>query len=905
MLACPPGDRRGLTDETSQVLRSVRPEADLEDARLGAAIGARLFGRDRPATVGRFRIQARLGSGGMGVVYGAHDPTLQRDVALKVLRADSDDDVRRRGLLREARAAAKIRHPHVVEIFDTGEDGGQVWIAMERCPGQTLRQWSTRPRSWRTVVGLFVQCGEALAAGHRLGVVHRDFKPHNVIVEDPESEQPRAKVVDFGLAAVVGPAEGDAGTSLVGGTPGYVAPEQVRGDPVDGRADQFSLCVALHEVLTGYGRQDLPRRPRAPRLPRWLLAVIERGRQPDREQRFPTMDALVARLRGGLARRRRIVATSLGTLALGLGLGGAWSMVRPVEDPCLGTTAAADAVWNDARVAELERWFDGVGPSPDRGATRFIDATERWIREWRERKLDLCQRARDRRVTPRVEELGKACLRRRLAAVAGLIDGALEHPPSVRAAARAVVEVQQLPDTLACDDAPALLRETIPEGSASDLEAIRAHDRAIAELGGRLRLAHYGSEVERTEAAVDRARALSHAPLLARALRLHGHALGEAGRIRQAITATNEAYLAAIEGRTDEVASDAALLLAWLDINHTHDLDRAEQWLHHARAWIVVLDDAPGWAEWHDYAGALAYERGDFEEAEGHHERSLALRRSTPKLRGSEWASLNGLAMDRQAQGKLEQAEQDARAALQALRDAMGPEHPYAARVLNNLGAIARRRGNVEQAYEYLHEALAHKRSALGDDSPELYSTLTNLGTAAWKLGRPDEALRRYREALDLLERALDPDDPRVAPGVLDYAISMAQLGRHAEALESYHRADSLFVTGGKEDHRGAIASRIGQGQCLVALGRPTEAREVLERALVQAETSSLLPMDRAELLLELARLRADDRASAHEARPLAREAQAICADTRGGPVCEAVSAWLASDALRGRAAAR
>src|SRR5580692_1242551 len=203
--------------------------------------------------VGRYRLLRLVGRGGMGEVYAAHDPELDRRVAIKILRADArPDDIEAARLLREAQAVAKLSHPNVVAIHDVGTAAGRMFLAMELVEGETLAIWlDSRPRSVGEIVRMFTLAGRGLAAAHRVGIVHRDFKPQNVMVS--RDETPR--VMDFGLAAHGGPASPNeprltrAGSIL--GTPLYMSPEQLLGQPVDPRADQFSFCVALWEALYG------------------------------------------------------------------------------------------------------------------------------------------------------------------------------------------------------------------------------------------------------------------------------------------------------------------------------------------------------------------------------------------------------------------------------------------------------------------------------------------------------------------------------------------------------------------------------------------------------------------------------------------------------------------------------
>ncbi|MCA9652041.1 MAG: protein kinase [Myxococcales bacterium] len=213
--------------------------------------------RLHPGTrVGRYEIQALLGRGGMGMVYAAHDPELSRTIAIKLLR--STDEARQARLLREARALARLSDRHVITIHDVGTFEGRVFLAMELLEGQTLLAWrSAGPRPWREVLRVYTDAGRGLQAAHAAGLVHRDFKPTNVMI----TEAGRVVVLDFGLVhAVEGePSLHDDDTAYDAseeegtltrtgqrlGTPAYMAPEQIRGDPLGPRTDQFGFCVAL------------------------------------------------------------------------------------------------------------------------------------------------------------------------------------------------------------------------------------------------------------------------------------------------------------------------------------------------------------------------------------------------------------------------------------------------------------------------------------------------------------------------------------------------------------------------------------------------------------------------------------------------------------------------------------
>jgi serine/threonine protein kinase len=275
------------------------------------------------AGIGRYGVVRCVGAGSMGIVYEARDPELGRRVALKLVRNDSRAATRSRGgqtrLLREARALARVSHPNVIAIYDVGTCPAGAFLAMELVAGGTLEDWLSLPRSWREILRVLRGAGEGLAAAHEAGVVHRDFKPANVLV----GRDGRARVSDFGLASLLddpeaaGPAPAPAPPDSISastrsgtlvGTPAYMAPEAIRGETVDARSDVFSFCTALYGAL--YGERpfagstvgDVWRAtlkgavrpaPRPCRVPGWLRRIVVGGLQADPDKRPETMRALL------------------------------------------------------------------------------------------------------------------------------------------------------------------------------------------------------------------------------------------------------------------------------------------------------------------------------------------------------------------------------------------------------------------------------------------------------------------------------------------------------------------------------------------------------------------------------------------------------------------------------------
>jgi tRNA A-37 threonylcarbamoyl transferase component Bud32 len=606
----------------------------------------------------RYVLLDRAGSGGQGAVYTAYDRKLDRKIAIKVLHRESAGAQAR--LLREAQALARLRHPNVVVVFDSGtmEDG--VFLAMELVEGKSLRGWlAERPRGWREVVATFVAAGRGLAAAHAEGLVHRDFKPENVLV----GADGTVRVADFGLARLSGDssADGDApaDTSLLHvdmtgaggmvGTPRYMAPEQFARARVDARTDQFAFCVALFEALYGQAPfagatpaelhttvvagklVEPPRRG----VPARIGAAVRRGLAAAPADRWPDLASLLAELARDrrAAWQRAVTFGAVGIAAVTLGLA---AFRGRAPEKCAGFEGELAGVWGEARRGALQAALGDQRDSFERIA-RGLDG---YAAGWVAMRTDACAATASRHVqSEALLDLRMRCLDRRRDALATFVDALAAG--GARVAGDAVLAVRDLPPLGDCADAEALAR-------AVPLPADEASRRAIAALYAQvdrvraLRLTGQYVEVERQlPALVDETRRLPYPPVQLEALQLLAWSQrnGESGVAAEATLA--EALVAAARARDDDAT--AMLLTHLIDTIGSIESRPVEALLLRpvAEAAVVRAGDQPrARARLMAAIGNTLYEQGRFTESERILASAIALVEAQPERDEGELGSL-------------------------------------------------------------------------------------------------------------------------------------------------------------------------------------------------------------------------------------------------------------------------
>ncbi len=493
------------------------------------------------ARVGRYVILDWLGEGGGGVVYGAYDPDLDRRVALKLLKVAEGSSEEASALLREARALARLSHPNVVRVHDAGTFDDQVFLAMELVVGKNLRAWlrDVRPAT-SDVMRAMVRAGRGLAAAHAAGLVHRDFKPENVLLGDDG----RARVADFGLARLESAAH--EGGRVVAGTPAYMAPEQKAGGAVDARTDQYAFCLTLEEALAATSRGVSPR----------VRAILTRGLRAAPEDRYPSMDALLADLTRAPERRLRRLAIGAALALLLLG-GAAWGWSRLVTSPAAMCAARADRVtsaWSTRDREDLARAFRATNAADaDSVATRVTSALDAYAAAWRGAAKDACEAThvhgeqstdllatRDACLDARLEEL--AALTRELA----------------HADASLVAHAKDAPRTLESLAACAATRELVARGRGAPSHDVLEARKELAEIEARAAVGRGPLVVTRATELAARARSLGDASLLARALYVAGWLEAEAGNLDASVS-----HLEVAATTADAAGDDRRRVRAW------------------------------------------------------------------------------------------------------------------------------------------------------------------------------------------------------------------------------------------------------------------------------------------------------------------------------------------------------
>ncbi len=810
-----------------------------------------------------------IGAGAMGVVYEAIDDDLQRPVAIKLVSPTARSPLRQRRLLREAQAMARLAHPNVVGVYESSTVGDDVFIAMELVDGPSLAAWlAASPRSWETVLRVFLQAGRGVAAAHGVDLVHRDFKPANVLI----GGDGRVRVADFGLARPSAAPLAEPGhtsaldetmtqTGALIGTPAYMAPELLAGAQADALSDQFSFCAALYEALYGerpfrghdpkslledIESRDLRSRPRGRPVPAWVHGPIVRGLGP-RERRWPSMHALLQALDLDRRRRRRRFAALGLTLSAAAGLS-AVLMTRPDPALCNGGDALGKT-WDPATRAALRTTIAGLAlTEPETTADAVVDRLDRYAEAWQGARRDACEATRvHREQSEALMDARMRCLDGRaqeLRALVGVLRGG-----DVEVGRRATSAVAALPSVERCADVDYITAAYQPPETPAQEAAIEASRGELATVLALDRAGRFADALATLEGApTRRAAATDYCPLIAEFALAKGTILDDLGRAEDAAEALEDAYYTADSCGSFSIAQAAALRLVHVIGYRQSKPAEAERWARLAEAKIDYTGDDPARAKLALNRGEALESTGDLELSRSAYTEALALHRRAPDPDPLLMAEI----LDSLGLAELTLAEHDAATehlgeALAIWRAELGPSHPLTARGFNSNGNLFATTGRYLEAAQAYEGALAIWRDSKGPESDDVAAMHNNLAVVyklAGDLGRARENVQR---ALAIREGNLGPDDPGVAKVLTNLGSLALRQGDDAAARGAYARALRIYEGREAEEDDLRIASVLqGLGMALLSLSRPEEGLPHLRRCVSARER--LLPEGHAHL---------------------------------------------------------
>ncbi|WAS95552.1 serine/threonine-protein kinase [Nannocystis punicea] len=863
--------------------------------------------RAQPVQLGRFTVLKLLGQGGMGVVYACYDDRLDRKVAVKVLHREvvREQETSRKRLLREAQAMARLSHPNIVTVHEVGQADGLVYVAMEFVRGVSLDVWVHEPRSWREILSAYLQAGRGLAAAHRAGLVHRDFKPQNVMISD----EGQVKVLDFGLARLrdgdpgeEAPAEVPAGcesglllrpltrTGAVLGTPGYMSPEQHLGRRTTAESDQFSFCVSLYQSLYGgwpfstesfqalredavHGRVAPP--PAGSPVPSRVFKALRRGMMAEPAARFASMADLLAELErdpGVLIRR---VAALVATAVIA-GVSGVLATTGKVAvEQCPDARPELAGVWDEERAADVRTAVRAVAPARAAEILAAIEPRlERYAATWVQLRNDACRAHAEGRHSPQLFDLQTSCLDQRRAALDATVDAFALALADATLLDNLVQTVAGLPPLATCADSEALMA-ALPPPDEPLRARVQKHRETLALAEVHEHTAQTRLGLQLVESVLSDARAIRYEPLLAEAYLRKGSLQVLEGAPTAALQSFDEALWTAIGVGHEAVAaltsSRRGLLLAY-------QLRRPEQARAELRL-IAALNrkverDVEIYSQFLNNAGAVHALVGEWAPARARWEEAVALREEHGRL-----------------------------------------DTPLGVGTLFNLGAHLLKNGRYEEAAPIFHRVIALSEALSGPNHPERAMYESMLAYGLTNLGRPREALARMQELqerigssenkvarmsalIGLGQAALALDDGRSA--LQHFAVAQrtspenfrsrewawlmraAAVAADVPAMENA-RKEALARLDEHGDVRGTTYQEVlfGQGRALASLGRLREALEPLSqaRSVLVGSDDPIHAMRRGKLSLELGRLRGqlgEQEAAESELRTALAEFEAV-----------------------------
>jgi tetratricopeptide (TPR) repeat protein len=809
---------------------------------------------EKGTQVGRYVLLDQVGEGGMGFVFAAYDPELNRRVAIKLLRLERRDPRKvtagQTRMLREAQAMAQLSDPHVVPVYDVGTYRDGVFLAMEFVEGQTLADW-IRERAkhpWRQMLTVLRDAGAGLAAAHKAGLIHRDFKPANVLI----GSDGRARVGDFGLARaenalpLLTPVPGMvpavteeslnvavtpslsltpgghtpsgalstpltvAGTMM--GTPGYMAPEQYAGGAVNAGSDQFSFCVSLYEALYGarpFQASDVHRiadlvakgqmlpPPKDTPVPSWVWHILQRGLAADPAKRFASMEALLAELGKDPAQeRRRWMAVAAGVVLVAAAAVGARAYVVKQNQLCQGAAKKLAGAWDPATAESTHKALEATKlPYIPATWTSVRARLDEYAQRWTDTYVDACEATRRRgEQSEQVMDLRMQCLddsRLDLAALTALFQKA-----DAKIAENAVKATLSLPDLARCSD-PAALREPVPMPTDTAVRAkINAAQEQLAQANTLFRAGKLKDARKAVEALMGPADTLGYPPLAARSYRLLADL--EATLSSRSSSKAREWYERAFReaeaAHLDGIATAVLLEFSNEAVSDHGKIAEAKLFAELGHGTIARLRKPESYlVDWEAELGQIAHGEGKVDESIEHTQRALALAEplNDPLVVSRVETELGWYYVDK---GDLTHAQQQLEKALALREKLVGPDHPYVLQSLNALVRETATAGHFEEAMRYTQRTMALIDRVFGPEDARHCMMQSNLANVYLEWGdHAEDALREARAAAALCPKVLGADNPQY-PAVLSiFGEALREAGHPQEALVQHRAAMEAF----------------------------------------------------------------------------------------------------------------
>jgi tetratricopeptide (TPR) repeat protein/tRNA A-37 threonylcarbamoyl transferase component Bud32 len=815
---------QGITDDPELARRVLEPAAD--DRRLKDLIRARLFrSKAAPVKIGRYTILDRLGEGGMGVVYTAYDDKLDRKIAIKVMRSESEreDSVGKARLLREAQAMARLAHPNIVTVHEVGEVDRQVFVAMEFIRGLSLDRWLEDPHPWREVLDVFVQAGRGLEAAHRAGLVHRDFKPQNVLV----GREGAVKVLDFGLARSVGPGEVDSSEALVPvgtaaiklldahltrtgslmGTPAYMAPEQHQGLPADARSDQFAFAVALFEGLHGQHPFDCStlasllgdvtsgkiREPaNASKVPTWLRRVVQRAMTLEPARRYPSMSEMLAELgRDPAVKRRRLLASTALAGLVGAASFGAATLGSSAAAVCEGAEAELADVWDADRKIAVERALLATGvPYAAETWQRVAPQLDAYAHDWAAMRTEACETHRQGTHSDRLYDLRTTCLDLRRASLDALAEALTDADPTT--VEKAATAATNLPRLAACADTRSLGQAVAPPDDPKVAARVQALREALTRVQAFGDAGKYRRGLELVVPLRAEAEKLGYQPLLAEAELREGSLEMELGKLPEAEASLSAALTLGIASAADPVALEALSKRIFLRAAAMGEPATALGDVSYGRAFLDRIDADPT-AKWLFFNNVgVMYERlGDAPAAKSAYDYLLGSKMES-KLSGIARGGHSDESSDSCVH--LRVANDPGRAvepfteALRLAESALGPHHPHTLMISANLAIAQIDRGEYLKVRPILETAIANAKDTFGSENETFGAFLAQRGLLELEVHDFTGAVQTFEQAL-ALSRGPDGQDGPNNAWIVPTSRLLAAGGDWAQASELYEKS--------------------------------------------------------------------------------------------------------------------